>query len=338
MTVAGATAGAMGAASASPFPSVAMASPLARFRRTILATCCVPWHEDGSLAEEVFRRSVWLLAGRGLRDLYVFGTAGEGYAVTDSQFDAVVRAFADEARGAGVTPMVGVISLSLPTIIERIARAAGQGVREFQVSLPSWGTLNAAELQTFFREVCGRFPELHFLHYNLPRAGRILTPGEYARLVETHPNLVATKFGGADLRLIAEFLAKVPQLRHFYTELGFLHGSLIGEPGLLASGSVIDPQRARAFFDAGVARDTERLLALYDEIAAIRELMLVASEPELHIDGARDKLYSKLLDPQFPLRLLPPYQAPSDAAFERFRASMRERFPHWLADAARSGA
>ena len=67
--------------------------------------------------------------------------------------------------------MVGVISPSLTTIIERIERAAALGFSAFQISLPNWGTLSDHELRTFFREVCGRFPELRFLHYNLPRDG-----------------------------------------------------------------------------------------------------------------------------------------------------------------------
>ena len=43
------------------------------------------------------------LAG-GIRHLYVFGTAGEGYAVTDSQFHAITSAFADEMRRGGADP------------------------------------------------------------------------------------------------------------------------------------------------------------------------------------------------------------------------------------------
>ena len=74
--------------------------------------------------------------------------------------------------------MVGVISLSLPTIIGRIERAHAMGARRFQLSLPSWGSLNDAEVATFFRETCARFPDVEFLHYNLMRAGRILTGAE----------------------------------------------------------------------------------------------------------------------------------------------------------------
>ena len=86
----------------------------ARYPRTVLATCCLPWREDGQLDEPRFRQTVRNLVAAGLRDLYVFGTAGEGHAVSEGDFRHVVEAFAEEMTAAGGTPMVGVITLSLP--------------------------------------------------------------------------------------------------------------------------------------------------------------------------------------------------------------------------------
>src|SRR5262245_1132946 len=111
-----------------------------RYPRCIMSTCCVPWDDSGRVAEVIFRRGV-RLALAGTPHLYGFGTAGEGYAGTERQFDQVVTAFADEMRRGGAEPMVGVISLSLGTILERIQRGRDAGGRRFQVSLPSWAAL-----------------------------------------------------------------------------------------------------------------------------------------------------------------------------------------------------
>jgi dihydrodipicolinate synthase/N-acetylneuraminate lyase len=97
-----------------------------------MATCCVPWDENHRFAEEIFRRGVRSMATHGTKHLYVFGTAGEGYAMTEPLFDQVVAAFSEEMRAAGAEPMVGVISLSLPTILDRIDRCRSRGVRHFQ--------------------------------------------------------------------------------------------------------------------------------------------------------------------------------------------------------------
>src|SRR5262249_43027051 len=103
-------------------------SIMKRYPCCLLCTCCVPWDENGNFLEEVFRREVNTML-KGTRHLYVFGTAGEGYAVTERQFDQIVRVFSDAMQAGGAEPMVGVINLSLPTIIERIGRARDMGVR-----------------------------------------------------------------------------------------------------------------------------------------------------------------------------------------------------------------
>jgi dihydrodipicolinate synthase/N-acetylneuraminate lyase len=220
-----------------------------RFPRTILGTVCTPWNQDFSLNEEMFREEIRYLVKSGLRDLYIFGTAGEGYAVTDAVFEKVTRLFVEEMKDAAAIPMVGVINLSLSTIIERIETAAAMGVRHFQISLPSWGALSEKEVAVFFRETCGRFPELQFLHYNLLRTGRLISPTEYALLAAEHENLVAAKNSTRDTLLIQSLLEKVPHIRHFFTEPGFAYGSLLGECGLLVSVASINPARAKLYFE-----------------------------------------------------------------------------------------
>src|SRR5438874_2505130 len=123
-----------------------------RYKQTILGTCCVPWNADGTLAESIFRKSIRTLIEQGLPDLYIFGSAGEGYAVTEGLFDHITSVFVEGMREAGSEPMVGAISPSLSTILDRIERAGKLGVRQFQISLPSWGALSDKELATFFQE------------------------------------------------------------------------------------------------------------------------------------------------------------------------------------------
>src|SRR5437764_12340925 len=104
-----------------------------RYPACIMATCCVPWDEQFRFAEPIFRRGVRSMPAQGTKHLYVFGTAGEGYAVTEQQFDQIVAVFAEEMRQGKAEPMVGVISLSLGTILDRIDRCRATGVRHFQI-------------------------------------------------------------------------------------------------------------------------------------------------------------------------------------------------------------
>jgi dihydrodipicolinate synthase/N-acetylneuraminate lyase len=294
----------------------------------ILATCCTPWDDRSRFLEDVFRRLV-RSSLQGTRHLYVFGTAGEGYAVSDGQFDAVATTFAEEMRAADADPMIGVISLSQATILERIGRCADRGIRLFQIALPSWGALSDRELATFFRDVCDSFPECRFVHYNLPRAKRMVTAPEYGELAERHPNLVGTKNCTDSLSLVYNLLHEAPQLQHFLTEVGYLYGSLFGECGVLAS-LVTGWPRLHQLFAAGKARDVAQYPQLVRECTLYLRLLFESVGSRERIDGAYDKIFDRVHVPDLPLRLLPPYEATSDAEFEQFVANMREQLPQWM--------
>ncbi len=300
-----------------------------RYRSCVLATCCVPWHDDFTFAEEIFRRQVRRLIVHGISDLYIFGTAGEGYAVTEMQFDEITQVFLDETRGDGVQSMIGLISLSLPTIIERIERAREMGARRFQLSLPGWGTLRNSELDVFFRETCGRFPDCEFLHYNLQRTGRIITGKEYGRLAERHPNLVASKNSTTDTQRLRSLLTEAPHLQHFITEVGFADATMMGECGLLISVANTNLALARTYFEAGCRRDEAALAETGREASELIAELLKLADPNVHMDGAFDKMFCRVNDPQFPLSLLPPYEGVSVAVFEQFARLLKEKYPRW---------
>lgn len=300
-----------------------------RYPSCILATCCVPWNENGDLCEEIFRREIRNLLANLTRDIYLFGTAGEGYAVTDKQFDQIVGIFRDETNKPDVRGMVGVMALSLGTVIERIERAREMGVRYFQISLPSWGALSDGELRTFFKEICGRFPDCGFLHYNLMRTKRLVTADEYALLAHEHPNLVATKNSTDVMERIQGLMTKAPQLQHFFTEIGFGYGSQLGEGGLLISLASVHFAEAKAYFEAGQRRDVETLLRMQGELLKMVLDMVALGRSEAHMDGAYDKVFCKIHDLEFPLRLLPPYAGLSDETFAQIVTMIRTKYPRW---------
>jgi dihydrodipicolinate synthase/N-acetylneuraminate lyase len=305
-----------------------MENAMKRFPAGIMCTCVVPWDERGEFIESLFVDQV-----RGMLKLtphlYIFGTAGEGHAVGDRQFEQIARVFHGVMRSEGAEAMVGVISLSLPTMIQRIAFCRKLGVRRFQISLPSWGALSDAEVGVFFREVCGRFRDCQFLHYNLMRTKRLVTPEQYAELAAEHPNLVATKNSTDSMLRIKGLIHLSPDLQHFMDEAGYVYASQVGQCGLLAS---IATNRAacRAFFEAGQRRDLPKLLELHAEITQLIDALIRAAGPKCHIDAAFDKMLWKLRDERFPLRLLPPYQGATDAGFSQFAEAVRTQTPRWL--------
>ena len=163
-----------------------------RYKRTVLATCCVPWSAPFEFDEVIFRRSVRGLLSRGMKDLYIFGTAGEGHAVNDALFATIVDAFLDEMALEGATPMVGVISSSVATMQDRVRYCLERGCVNFQFAISGWGGGGAKELRSVFHQLCGKFPTASFLHYNTARSGRIVFRGSIGSSRTSSPTLLAS--------------------------------------------------------------------------------------------------------------------------------------------------
>jgi dihydrodipicolinate synthase/N-acetylneuraminate lyase len=285
-----------------------------RYPAAMLAPCLLPWSDRYELDADLFAAEVRALRSGLTPHLYLFGTAGEGHAVTDRQFREIVRLFRGEL-GDDHQAMVGVIALSLGSVIERIELGRELGFHAFQVSLPAWGELTDGEVDVFFRETCGRFPDAKFLHYNLRRAKRLLTGQDYARLAAAHPNLVAVKMGGEDTAALTEILVRAPELQCFFTEFGYAAVRDAHECGYLVALGAMNFARAHRHFAArgealAASRDTFR-----EVHRAVKNAMAGCGA---HMDGAYDKLYARARNPQFPLRLLPPYASSTEQTFTEF--------------------
>ena len=307
--------------------------PAARHPRGILVSCAVPWDDDDRFLEPLFREQVRGLVAAGFPQQYVFGTAGEGHAVDTARFRAVTAAFLDEAARSGASAMVGVIALSTPAVVERLRIAYDLGARAFQVSLPAWGRLADAEVDRFFADVCGAFPDAAFLHYNLGRTGRMLTGADYARLVARVPNLVATKQATGSQAHAHDVLTHAPELAHHFDVDLFPAAALHGPASLLASYAPLSPRRIHDLWAAAERGDAAELARLQAEIVALSADLWATPTPGPHMDGAYDKLLLAIgVMPGFPLRLLSPYRGFTDEDAARCRAVMEARWPQWLPD------
>ena len=296
-----------------------------RYPRRHLAACMLPWTEDFKLDVPVFEEHIKDAIDGGHQSIYLMGTAGEGYALTDTMFQRVVEVFARMTVRNGLDPQVGVISLAMQHIIERIRFCQGLGINMFQISLPSWGALDEAEMMVFFKTVCGTFSDCRFLHYNLPRTKHIVTGPEYHRIVEEVPNLVATKNSSYDYSRTANLMTHAPQLQHFFLEGNFAMGSSLGECSLLCSCDVLFPKLSWRFFEAGIKKDLAELFRITKFFRDVKDALFAHCTRKM-IDGSYDKTFVRLRKPHFPNHLLPPYQGLSEEEFNVCRQVFDKRY------------
>ena len=285
----------------------------------------LPWNESYELDEAVFTRHLQETLDGGYQNAYILGTAGEGYALSEERFRHVVTVFARQMVRDGIDPQVGVIGLSMEQTLTRLQFAHEQGIRMFQISLPSWGALDDREALQFFQTVCGAFPDSRFLHYNLPRAGRILRGEEYAAIAGAVPNLVATKNSSSDYARTADLMINAPMLQHFLLEGNFALGCTVGECSLLCSYDALFPRTTWQFFEAGQRRDLSELFRIAEVFYRVG-CKLFAHCPREMIDGSYDKTFLWLRDPSFSNRLLPPYIGLSEEESQTCREVFQTHF------------
>ncbi len=302
---------------------------MARYPSTVMVSIVCPWDDAEGLDVPVFRRAIrHALAGR-FRHLYVFGTAGEGYAVDSDRFRRVIEVFGDELSGSDAVPMVGVIGMSSANVLERLRVAHDLGFRAFQISLPGWSALADAEVVTWFETICGAFPDSDFMHYNTARVGRMVNGGLYREVIARVPNLVATKTMTGDLATVAGVVRDAPELMHFLTEQSIAYGSLFGEVALLGTFGALAPEQSWALVEAARAGRHSEAAQIGSWFARLNAAIFDPLMVDRRVDGAYDKTIEKLsigLD-DFPLRMLSPYRTISDAEFEGARQVLREQFP-----------
>lgn len=301
-----------------------------RYPQAILLSCEIPWNEDETLMEDCFRQEVRSTLSLGFNHLYIFGTAGEGYAVTLSQFRQIAGIFREETDHPGVFPMVGVIGMSTGQVVEKVSAAHDLGFRTFQISLPPWGAVDNEECLLFFKDVCGCFPDSRFIHYNLPRTKRVLLGPDYERLVEAVPNLAGTKNCRTDLCDIESIATHAPELQNFYGELAFPHGCLYGEASLLSSFGVLFPSKTKEFFHYGVTGQIDKLFRMQIVYQQVYNAFLAPALDREVIDGAHDKMIVRASGVDMPLRLLSPYLGFGEDVFHACKKNLVDNYPDWL--------
>ena len=301
-----------------------------RFPATALGAALLPWKEDFTLDEEIFRKSLRNMSSSGLKYIYTFGTAGEGYAVNDKQFADITAVFLDELRQTGTTPIVGCISLSAAQVISRLEKAYELGARYFQISFPSWGALTDEEVTVFFHQVCDRFPDCGFMHYNNGgRSKKLLKAKDYVRLADEIPNLTSVKFMNDSIEDVINVVTAETPIQFVLSEYGYAVGSMFGECALLFSGTSSHMETGWALLEAGKKKDFARIAELEKEVALNQTILFETCSTPV-INAAYDKLYAKTALPEFPMRLYPPYQTFSDEQVENYFSEMHARLPQWF--------
>jgi len=294
--------------------------------RGYLVSVPVTWDQDNQFSPDLFSKAIRKLVREGCDGLYIFGTSGEGYAVSDDEFIRIVDVFVETTDDFAGFRQVGCLGLSSDQVKNRCKLVTECGLECVQITLPFWKELNDAELIRYFSDVCGSFPELSFLLYNNPRNKRKLRGKELEDLHKENPNLYAAKTGSGTWLDFFELITESQSLVHFVTEPAFLFSHSLGDVGLIPSSNYVFPQKSRAYYEAVISDDLKTARHLHREIIRFFHKTAMPLVHKGYIDGAIDKAYARIGGMDIPLQIKSPYVPLSNEDFKWLKSVVQLEF------------
>ncbi len=233
-----------------------------RLGRGLLSFPVTHFDDGFNFAEHDFRSHVNWLLDHGPSALFPAGGTGEFFSLTLEEYEAIVRATAEETSGR--VPVVPGCGYGTRTAIQ-FAQAAERSCADGILLLPPY-LVNATQagIVEHVRQVCAA-TSLGVIFYN--RDNAVLNETDLEQLCETSPNLVGLKDGHGDIELITRIRA------HLGDRLVYIGGLPTAETfalpyleiGVTTYSSAIFnfvPQFALKFYDAVRSHNRDQVFEL----------------------------------------------------------------------------
>ena len=117
------------------------------------ATLLLATVKDGSIDFHKLADEIDILISSRPNGIYSNGTAGEFYAQTEEEFDAISHLLAEKCERAGVAFQIGVSHMSPQISLERLRRIRHLNPGAVQVILPDWFPVTLEEAAIFLQKM-----------------------------------------------------------------------------------------------------------------------------------------------------------------------------------------
>jgi 4-hydroxy-tetrahydrodipicolinate synthase len=244
----------------------------------------------GSVDCDALERLVAFQLARGVDQVLLFGTTGEGSTLTDAE-----RTRALDVALSVAPPERLMVSVGPGRPDELIARgeaALARGVRDLLlVDCPYAGPSSASLRLAWYGPLATALPEARLFPYAVPsRTGTELLPDDLARLVEDHPNVVGVKDATGRLaRMIRvralcgdDFLLLCGDDGHLMDAIA---DKEIRAQGGCSVASNLAPSALAALVDAAASDRRGEALALHEALLPLFAMVSVQSVEQVKVDG-----------------------------------------------------
>lgn len=189
--------------------------------RGVFAYPPTPFRKDMTLDEDALRSNLRKLVRVGVNGLVLAGTSGEFYTLKPEEYRAMARILREETSGTGVHSVMGAIGLCTDETVAQTRVAIQAGIDAVVVLQPYYLQLTAAELLKFWRDLCGRCPDIGVIIYHFDWIRQPYTVEIYQAL-EGLPNLVGSKEAHWNFETWLRMHRESPLVHMSSTDIGWL--------------------------------------------------------------------------------------------------------------------
>lgn len=241
------------------------------FLKGIIVPVVTPFEADETIDDRALRVMTDYLILAGVHGLFPAGSQGEFFALsTEEKMHVMDVVIAQSNNRVFVMPNTGGVTTRESVALSRHAEDAGADA--ISVITPYFIRPTQDELYDFFAAIAEAV-DLPVLAYNNPgRTGVDIAPETMARLATDYSNLVGIKDSSGDLTHTLEYVRLCPD--GFRTFMGrdtlIYAGVNNGCVGAVAATANVVPELVVGIYEAAVAGDHARALALQRQLAPLR--------------------------------------------------------------------
>ncbi|MGH9820568.1 MAG: 4-hydroxy-tetrahydrodipicolinate synthase, partial [Pyrinomonadaceae bacterium] len=171
-----------------------------------------PFHADGSIDDDCFRKLVERQIKGGVNIMVPCGTTGESVTMSEAERLHVIKMTVEVAKQFKAHVIAGTGSNSTAATIDFTRKARETGVDAALVVAPYYNKPTQAGMFAHFSEIARSVKGFPIMLYNVPSRTSSNISGETTlRLAEKFENIVATKEASGNYSQIMEIIARRPK-------------------------------------------------------------------------------------------------------------------------------
>lgn len=250
----------------------------------IIPALVTPLDEQGNLIENSLKKIIDYTLEAGVHGVFVLGSTGEIYGLTDKQKQRVMEVTVEHVNGrVPVYAGAGEITTNNTIKTAQMAEKVG-GISALSVITPYFVSPNQDELEEHYKAVANSVKMPIILYGCDGRAHNAIMP-ETALKLSAVDNIIGIKDSSGSSERMDKYLELTKDIEDFSVLCGIdtliYHGLVNGTKGAIASSANIAPKISVGIYNAFMSGDLKKAEELQNKLVPLRNAYALATFPGL---------------------------------------------------------